>query len=475
MTIYRTIFFLLFLVLGNYCSGQGNYYSVGNGLNNYVRSMYYDSIDEKLYVGGQFINTIDTLKVCGAAVWDGQTWDSLDAGLKPNGPFSGSLPWWASRVTKYQGNIFFSGNFMRAGNENYKYLAFWNGAQWDTLPGQPNSAVWDMLVVGSDLYIAGVFTAIGNDTTLKYVAKWNGTNWMSVGDISLLMENSPPPQIYTLAMYNNELYAGGISYTQSGVPVHLHKFNGLNWEIVGNGIQESGATFVDKLIVYDSLLFVGGNFSAPYVQNSSNSLTAWNGNNFTSIGVNSGVNGFVRDMYIKGNKLYVGGNFNAVNNQYAYGLISYDGMNWCSSADSIHSSVEVISQFKDTLIIAGGFNAINLDTFHEIVYYYDLDIPDFCIPFSVSIRDNEELIPTDISLFPNPVSSFLNIKIESNVNLVKEIELYNMIGEKVFSIPINITQGHTEFKIDCSEFPSGMYVLKIYDNENTVTEKFIKE
>src|SRR5688572_11433861 len=96
-----TFIFLLLLYFPKTIFGQNNFYSVGEGLNEYVRAMYYDSLDQKLYVGGQFVTTVDTLNVFGTAAWDGQQWDSLNSGIKPSGPFSGPLPWWPSRITKF--------------------------------------------------------------------------------------------------------------------------------------------------------------------------------------------------------------------------------------------------------------------------------------------------------------------------------------------------------------------------------------
>ena len=74
---------------------------------------------------------------------------------------------------------------------------------------------------------------------------------------------------------------------------------------------------------------------------------------------------------------------------------------------------------------------------------------------------------SNIKIFPNPTNKILNI--EKRNFLVKRIEIYSIWGNKVFECEYCNT-------INISEFPDGIYLLKIIDNNGNVilSEKIIK-
>ncbi|WP_418637645.1 T9SS type A sorting domain-containing protein [Winogradskyella sp.] len=75
---------------------------------------------------------------------------------------------------------------------------------------------------------------------------------------------------------------------------------------------------------------------------------------------------------------------------------------------------------------------------------------------------------TNFSFYPNPVHNILNIKSNYNVN---NVGIFNTIGQKVFyEENLNTTE------INVSNLKSGIYFLKLTDDENNSTiKKFIKE
>ena len=71
----------------------------------------------------------------------------------------------------------------------------------------------------------------------------------------------------------------------------------------------------------------------------------------------------------------------------------------------------------------------------------------------------------DVAVYPNPVQNVLNIKIDQ---AIKSVEIYNMQGQKVKVS--NVSQ------IDLSGLHSGMYLVRIEDENNGVaTKRIIKE
>ena len=86
---------------------------------------------------------------------------------------------------------------------------------------------------------------------------------------------------------------------------------------------------------------------------------------------------------------------------------------------------------------------------------------------TVGIRSNKV---QDILLYPNPVSTSLNIKLSSNWSYNTNIRLFNAIG----SLMIESKMNGNEQQIDVSSLPSGVYFIEIRDGQNSVSRKIIK-
>lgn len=77
-----------------------------------------------------------------------------------------------------------------------------------------------------------------------------------------------------------------------------------------------------------------------------------------------------------------------------------------------------------------------------------------------------DISPTDYKITPNPSKEYISI---TNENSIQKLEIYNLKGQKVKTII------GTKEKYDISNLLAGMYILKIFYYENTVsTSKFIK-
>ncbi|HEU0136452.1 MAG TPA: T9SS type A sorting domain-containing protein [Flavobacterium sp.] len=70
--------------------------------------------------------------------------------------------------------------------------------------------------------------------------------------------------------------------------------------------------------------------------------------------------------------------------------------------------------------------------------------------------------------YPNPAKNELHISSKSGVE-VQSVNIYNLLGQLVLTIgqPINV--------IDISNLNTGNYFLKIFSENGTSTEKFIKQ
>jgi hypothetical protein len=77
---------------------------------------------------------------------------------------------------------------------------------------------------------------------------------------------------------------------------------------------------------------------------------------------------------------------------------------------------------------------------------------------------------TSINLFPNPASS--ELRIENAELKIKAIEVYNAVGEKIYSQVSNL---QSPISIDVSQLLPGIYFITVTDNAgNKVTKKVVK-
>tara|TARA_R110002050_G_C8952967_1_gene513553 strand:- start:2628 stop:5105 length:2478 start_codon:yes stop_codon:yes gene_type:complete len=99
-----------------------------------------------------------------------------------------------------------------------------------------------------------------------------------------------------------------------------------------------------------------------------------------------------------------------------------------------------------------------------------------CNHVTVSIEDiNQDEL--EFIIFPNPVSSILNISISSEINENTQIVLMDVSGKIVKTFSKSILEGENKFELPIYEIASGVYILRIQSNSgvNLVNAKFIKQ
>jgi len=222
-------------------SGTGN---DENGMSDYVNCLL--EFNGELYAGGRF-------GFAGGPILDPQETPYI---AKFNGtqwlPVGEGMDWTVTDMTIYDGDLIVSGYFTYAGAVSANYIARWDGSNWYSLGSGTNGQVTALTVHNGELYAGGSFDSAGV-VAAKNIAKWNGVNWQAVGN------GIEGLQIYTLASYNNKLYAGGedlLKPDESGTTGIL-KWDGAQWDSVGAGTDGS----VICLLVTESGLIVGGDFS----------------------------------------------------------------------------------------------------------------------------------------------------------------------------------------------------------------------
>ena len=85
--------------------------------------------------------------------------------------------------------------------------------------------------------------------------------------------------------------------------------------------------------------------------------------------------------------------------------------------------------------------------------------------------EGETIEALQLSAFPNPTSDVLNIVAENPLENGVNVEIYNILGEKVWSQKSeNATQN--TFKVSVADLPKGLYFVKINNGLETAVEPF---
>ncbi|HWY98113.1 MAG TPA: glycoside hydrolase family 44 protein, partial [Bacteroidia bacterium] len=77
----------------------------------------------------------------------------------------------------------------------------------------------------------------------------------------------------------------------------------------------------------------------------------------------------------------------------------------------------------------------------------------------------------DLVIYPNPSSGVYTVELKVNSEQLK-VEVYNMLGEQVYS---QYSIPNTQFSLNLSNSPNGIYILRIESANGVVTKKLIKE
>lgn len=101
---------------------------------------------------------------------------------------------------------------------------------------------------------------------------------------------------------------------------------------------------------------------------------------------------------------------------------------------------------------------------------HDAEVEDYTINVLGSLSIDDFTL-NNISLYPNPTQTVLNIKVTDN-NLPESYTIHNMLGQTIVSKQIN---SNADLSIDSSALSNGMYFIKISNNNASVSLPFIKK
>lgn len=178
-----------------------------------INAIYYDSFRGRLYAGGNFTGLTGSSTSQRIAYYDGFTW--LNLGI--NGGANGAVN---IILGDSLGNIYIGGLFTAVGlNSTFEipanYIAKYDGSSFYALGGGLNGAVNALAFdTNGNLIVGGNFSYAGG-IRVNGIAKWDGTTWSSMGSglnnaiNSICSDNS------------GNLYVGGSFITQGSSITNL--------------------------------------------------------------------------------------------------------------------------------------------------------------------------------------------------------------------------------------------------------------
>jgi hypothetical protein len=296
-------------------------------------------IGTSLYVGGAFTLAGGSL-ANNIAKWDGTNWSTLGAGMTG---VIGSV----NAIASLGPDIYVGGSFDYADGLPASRIAKWNGTTWSSLGSgvgtATNGAVDALLVVGTDLYVGGGFNIAGG-VTVDGLAKWNGASWSRLGGAGFA--NGRSNGIVTaMAMVGTDLYISGLFQQAYGaVADYLAKWDGTTWSSVGTGIGGLAYGGAHTLLVSGSSVYVAGQFAQAGGLRADN-IARWDGAAWHNLGPNSvnvqGMDAAVYALSAAGNNLYAGGGFREAGGAAAEGLARWNGTSWTSLYTGAFTGMQV--------------------------------------------------------------------------------------------------------------------------------------
>jgi hypothetical protein len=324
--------------------------AVGSGVGNNNSAQALAVYKDALYVGGSFTN-IGGVATNYLAKWNGTTWSAV-----PNSTLNSAV----YALAVYKGELYVGGNFSNAGNNvgggACDLICKWDGTNWSALGtgiAPAATTVYALAVYNNQLYVGGLFTNAGGVAGADRIAKWNGSIWSLVGAASAVANN----QVNALAVYNNQLYLGGTFTSAGPTPPaacdSICSWNGAAWSALTTGTNNG----VSSLAAYKDALYVGGNFTLAGGVANTVRIAKWNGA-WSALGTGITTAGStVSALSVYCGELYVGGSFTTVNGVGIQYIARWNGTTWSNvgSNTALNNTVRALAAYNGDLYVGGFF------------------------------------------------------------------------------------------------------------------------
>lgn len=340
-------------------SGNGTLYNNGNVINNQVLDLCL--LNGELYAVGSFTTFNVTTTRNRALALDG-----VDATLLPWDPNVTGSP---SRIVTSNGRLYLAG-LTAVGGTTRTGIACVNASDgglesWDPHPGDLRAGVRDIFIESNVVYMAGAFITI-NATRQPYIARVNALT----GELDTTF--APPAldgQVLRIVVYDGAgspatsgktLYIGGYFTAVGGTTRNfVAALDAADGSLVVGWDPDAGS-WVKNICIDNSHVYISGEFTTIGVE-SRNRCAAVHVTNAALNGwyPSGGMDDWVLDMVIAGNRVFFGGDFGATAGGAAFlaaapktlGSTSWDSFNIPVSGSRVVALD--VNQAQDRLYVYG--------------------------------------------------------------------------------------------------------------------------
>lgn len=332
------------------------------------------SVGQTLYVGGSF----DGIGASGGAPrgvysWTNGVWALVGSGLQSDAePLSALIPQGHQGVHDleiYGGDLYATGSFVNEA-DGLAGMARWTGASWEALP---TIGVGRHLTISAQGLVATGLLAhdMGGGLYRYVLAAWDGSNWNPLDPAT-----NASPMTTCAGSYGGQtilardgVVAGG--YFGAGITPHgpgLTAWDGNEWTSLINGFSPGGQ--VNVISDYQGQLLVGGFFEFAGAIGSPGVAT-FDGSKWHTLGDglladfdrSSGANGVVALLEFAGSLVASGRFFGPDENELS-GVAFWDGSRWSSltpgsPGGSTDGSVRSLAVYGGELYAGGQFAELN--------------------------------------------------------------------------------------------------------------------
>lgn len=307
----------------------------------------------KLYIGGVF-SSVGGVASRGIAAWNGTAWEGLAAGVK-----GGTNKEVLALAESPAGELLVGGDFTQAGSLRPNYIAGWTGTAWRKLGADTtvNGPVKAIALDGTNVYVGGDFTEAGGQPAAQ-VAMWDGAAWhpLAAGLPGRTSSSPPNEGVRALAFYQGQLYAGGDFQAANGAPSSfIARWDGATWQAVSSPINAA----VYALAADGQYLYAGGRIDTPIGLNDRQYVARWDGQQWTKLVGQAGLNSTIYDLTVANGVLYAAGAFFSLSTLGPDGVARWDGTDWQRMGSWGTSTVFTIASDREGVVYASNNAHIN--------------------------------------------------------------------------------------------------------------------
>ena len=450
--------------------GSGN-----NGVNTTVSAIAVSGND--VYIGGNFTRLGDGTSAKYIAKWNITTrsWSTLTCDA------SNGVNDYVRAITTNGTDVYVGGDFSMLGNgtTSAKHIAKWNAATstWSTLScgvsDGVNNYVQTIAISGSDVYVGGGFTLLGDGiTSAKYIAKWN-SNTSTWSTLPSGASNGLSDYPYIIAINGSDVYIGGeFLFLGDGITSanHLAKWNSATstWSTLTSGASNGVNDLVFAIAINGNDVYIGGRFivlgngvtSAKCIAKWNSATSTWS---TLPSGASNGVNSTVLTIESSGSDIYIGGAFTSLGNgtTFVNHMAKWNGSSWSAIGNGANSYIRAmkVSPSDKKMYVGGNFTVLN----DAVGAYFVGTFTDSDNPLSV--EGNIAALPAEYTLqqnYPNPFNPSTVIRYSLPFDSKVSIKIYNIVGQEIKVLKNEIiSAGIDEVKFNTSGLSTGVYFYRL--------------